>query len=164
MKHLLSPVCLLLLCLSAGAQHQTIMADLSKTTLHFDKPDPSAFPSLFSHFEVIDERPDTGRIGIYLIQGVLRPNDRQYVFKKPAAAEIAEYFNQHFTRPGAPYTALVILRTLWLSNANYTGEDQLKSPEKQYEQVHIRLKAEVYAAKDTQYIPGCTKGRPEAPN
>jgi hypothetical protein len=151
MKHLLSFVCLLFLCLSAGAQ--IAMGDLARKTLHFAKPAAPGSSGLFRHFEVIDERPDTGRIGIYLIQGVLKPSDRQYVFKKPAAAEIAEYFNQYFTRPDAPCTALIVLRTLWLSNANYAGEDELKTPDKQYEQIHIRLKAEIYATRDSLYTP-----------
>jgi hypothetical protein len=162
MKYLLlAPVCLLFFCLSASAQHQVTMDDLSRKTVHFDKPGSPGFPGvpvlpalpgLFRHFEVIDERPDTGRIGISLVLGTIRGNyDRQFAFDKPAAAEIAEYLNRYVTRPDAPYTALVVLRTLWLSNSS--GLDEVKSAEIQYEQWHIRLKAEVYATRDSQYIP-----------
>lgn len=156
MKYLfLSPVCLVLLCLSAIAQRKKItINDLSRKTVHFDKPNDLYFPGLFRHFEVIDERPDTGRIGISLVFGTYRSNyDRQFVFDKPAAAEISEYLNRFSTRPDAPFTALVVLRGLWLSNSNYLGRDGLKSAEVQYEQWHIRLKAEIYATRDSLYTP-----------
>jgi hypothetical protein len=109
---------------------------------------------LFSHFEVIDQRPDTARIGIhagrYRSAGTF---NRQMVFSRPVAAEIAAYLNQHFARPGAPYTGLIVLRTLWLSDASYIREELMKAPEKRFERTKIRLKAEVYAARDSVYIP-----------
>jgi hypothetical protein len=153
MKYLLlSPLCLLFFCLSTSGQHKITMDDLSRKTVHFDKPAASDVPTVFRHFEVIDERPDTGRIGISLMIGTLRGNDdRQFVFEKPAAAEISEYLNRYFTRPDAPFTALVVLRSLWLSNSN--DLEGVKNAEIQYEQWHIRLKAEVYATRDSQYIP-----------
>jgi len=153
MKYLLlSPVYLFFLCLSASAQHKITMDDLAHKTVHLDKPGAPGFPGSFRHFEVIDERPDTGRIGISLMIGTIRGNyDRQFVFDKPAAAEIAEYLNRYATRPDAPYTALVVLRALWLSNSN--DLEGVKNAEIQYEQWHIRLKAEVYATRDSQYIP-----------
>jgi hypothetical protein len=156
MKYLLlSSVCWLFLCLSTSAQHKVVtINDLSRKTVHFDKPDAQRFSGLFRHFEVIDERPDTGRIGISLLIGTIRGNyDRQFVFDKPAAAEISDYLNRYCTRPDAPFTALVVLRGLWLSNSNYLGPDGLKSAETQYEQWHIRLKAEIYAKRDSLYIP-----------
>jgi hypothetical protein len=155
MKYLLlSPVCLLFLCLSTDAQHKVVtMADLSRKTLQFNKPGALAIPGLFSHFKVIDERPDTARIGIFLMLGKFQwAHDCQFIFGKPAATEIAGYLNQYSTRTDAPYTALVVLRGLWLSNADYRPEG-LKAAEKQYEQFHICLKAEVYATRDSQYIP-----------
>jgi hypothetical protein len=110
--------------------------------------------SLFSHFEVIDQRPDTGRIGLHINKGATgHARDRQLVFARPAATEIADWLNQHFTRPDAPYTGLIVLRTLWLSDANYPREDLMKDPQKQQERTHIRLKAEVYAGKDSNYMP-----------
>ena len=110
--------------------------------------------SLFSHFEVIDQRPDTGRIGLHINKGAAgHARDRQLVFARPAATEIADWLNQHFTRPDAPYTGLIVLRTLWLSDANYPLEDLMRDPNKQQERTHIRLKAEVYAGKDSNYMP-----------
>jgi|GEM_PF-873956 len=109
---------------------------------------------LFSRFEVIDLRPDTARIGIhagrYKSAGSF---NRQMVFSRPVAAEIASYLNQHFARQGAPYTGLVVLRTLWLSDVSYIREELMKAPEKRFEKTRIRLKAEVYAARDSVYIP-----------
>jgi hypothetical protein len=110
--------------------------------------------NLFSHFEVIDQRPDTGRIGLHINKGAAgHARDRQLVFDRPAATEIANWLNQHFTRPDAPYTGLIVLRTLWLSDANYPLEDLMRDPHKQQERTHIRLKAEVYAGRDSNYMP-----------
>ena len=110
--------------------------------------------SLFNHFAVIDQRPDTGRIGLHINKGAAsHARDRQLVFPRPAATEIADWLNQHFTRPDAPYTGLIVLRTLWLSDANYPLEDLMRDPQKQQERTHIRLKAEVYAGKDSNYMP-----------
>ncbi|HTR27761.1 MAG TPA: hypothetical protein VMH27_00725 [Puia sp.] len=110
--------------------------------------------SAFSHFEVLDERADTGRIGIHTcIPDFGRNYDRQLVFSHSAATELAGYLNSRFARAGSPYTALVILRTLWLSDANYVRAEYLRNPERRMERTHIRLKAEVYAFQDGRYIP-----------
>lgn len=130
------------------------MSTLSRTTIRFRTSGNTFYPGLFNHFEVIDERADTARIGIRAMTGPFSHNhQRQLVFGKPAAAEIAEYLNGHFSRQGAPFTALVILRTLWLTDANYTREDLVKDPDKKLDNFQIRLKAEVYAAKDSLYMP-----------
>jgi hypothetical protein len=116
-------------------------------------PEPGA-NSLFSHFEVIDQRPDTARIGVHTNKAaVIHARDRQLVLPQPAAAEIAGWLNQHFARPGAPYTALIVLRTLWLSDASYQHEDLVKDPRRPQQRTHIRLKAEIYAGRDNSYIP-----------
>jgi len=110
--------------------------------------------SLFSHFEVIDERPDTARIGVHTnMKTFRRPYDRQLVFDRPAALAVAAWLNNHFSRPGAPYTALIVLRSLWLSDARYIREDLVRDPDRRFEKTHIRLKAEVYAIKDDRYLP-----------
>ena len=122
--------------------------------LNQDASTPNNTNSLFSHFEVIDQRPDTGRIGLHINKGAAsHARDRQLVFGRPASTEIADWLNQHFTRPDAPYTGLIVLRTLWLSDANYPLEDLMRDPHKQQERTHIRLKAEVYAGKDSNYTP-----------
>ena len=122
--------------------------------LNQDAPPKNNTNSLFSHFEVIDQRPDTGRIGLHIDKGAAsHGRDRQLVFARPAATELADWLNQHYTRPDAPYTGLIVLRTLWLSDANYQLEDLMKDPHKQQERTHIRLKAEVYAGRDSNYMP-----------
>ena len=109
---------------------------------------------LFSRFEVIDERPDTTRIGIHTSAYMnMYSHTRQLIFDRPASREIAGYLNTHFAQPGAPYTALVILRTLWLSDPNYIREDLVRDPDRRFEKTLIRLKAEIYAVKDGLYTP-----------
>lgn len=120
-----------------------------------------------SHFEVIDERPDTARIGVH---GNLPMHshffDRQLIFSKPARQEIASWLNRHFTQPGpsksgtpgAPDSVLVILRYLWLSDTDpYTP-----NPDEYYglhphnpggTRTHIRLKAEIYGWRNNEYFP-----------
>jgi hypothetical protein len=133
---------------------KTSLSDLSRATIRLHSSGEAFYPRLFNHFEVIDERADTARIGLRAKTGPFNHNhDRQLVFGKPAAAEIAEYLNGHFSRPGAPYTALVILRTVWLTDANYIREDLVKDPDKKLEDFQIRLKAEVYASRDSLYTP-----------
>jgi hypothetical protein len=110
--------------------------------------------SLFSHFEVIDERPDTARIGVHTnMKTFRRPYDRQLIFDRPAALAVAAWLNNHFSRPGAPYTALIVLRGLWLSDARYIREDLVRDPDRRFEKTHIRLNAEVYAVKGDRYLP-----------
>jgi len=132
------------------------LSALPAVTIRLNQDDPSQnnTNSLFNHFEVIDQRPDTGRIGLHINKGAAgHARDRQLVFARPAATEIADWLNQHFTRPNAPYTGLIVLRTLWLSDAKYPLEDLMRDPHKQQERTHIRLKAEVYAGKDSNYMP-----------
>ena len=144
---------------------------------------PSATLTPFSHFEVLDERPDTTRIGVH---GNLPMHthffDRQLTFGKPARQEIATFLNRHFTTPRAPDnmyagapgnvypgapdnerhnmpdSILVVLRYLWLSDTDpYTP-----NPDQYYivhphnpdgSRTHIRLKAEIYARRNGKYLP-----------
>ena len=115
---------------------------------------PYCDSSAFSHFEVLDERADTSRIGIHTcVPDFGRNYDRQLVFDRSAAAELSGYLNRRFARAGSSYTALVILRTLWLSDANYIRAEYLRHPERRLERTHIRMKAELYAIRDGRYIP-----------
>src|SRR5882724_3250403 len=108
----------------------------------------------FSHFDVIDERPDTSRIGIHAdTYRSGNSHNRQLVFARPAAEEIANYLNTRFTQPEAPCTALVVLRLLWLTDPNYSRDDMLKDPERRLDKSKIRLRAEIYAVKDNVYVP-----------
>jgi hypothetical protein len=144
-----------LTALSLSGLAQSSLSSLSPVTISLENATPSALIfSPFRHFEVIDERPDTARIGIHtFVPTVGIPRDRQLVFHRPAAAEIADYLNGHFARPDAPYTALVILRNLWLSDAAYHHNEKEKNPGFHHERTHIRLKAEIYAVRDSLFMP-----------
>ena len=155
-RTLLTP--LLFLALPAAAQSPPPLSALHAVTIRLPgtgnapaSPAPSAG---FSHFEVIDERADTGRIGIHTcIPDFGRNYDRQLIFDRSAGSEIADFLNRQYAQPEAPYTALIILRTLWLSDANYNRAEYRRDPEHQHERTHIRLKAEIYAIRDGRYIP-----------
>jgi hypothetical protein len=151
-RTLLTP--LLSLALHAAAQSQPPLSTLHAVTIPLRPADAVLRTSGFSHFEVIDERADTSRIGIHTcIPDFGRNYDRQLIFTQSAADEIAGYLNRRYARPGAPYTALVILRTLWLSDNNYVRAEYLRNPDRRLERSHIRLKAEIYAIRDGRYIP-----------
>jgi hypothetical protein len=136
---------------------RTITIQLNGPRNH-DAALPSA-QSPFSHFEVLDERADTTRIGVH---GNLPMHshffDRQLIFSKPAHQEIAAWLNRHCTYPGASDSLLVILRYLWLSDTDpYSpNPDQYSSfhPHNLADtRTHIRLKAEIYARRNNQYLP-----------
>jgi hypothetical protein len=143
----------LLLCLSASAQSS--LSNLSSVTIDLDSSARSYTGTHpFRHYQVIDARPDTARIGIHAFIPTLgSPHNRQLVFRQPAASEIAGFLNAHFTRPDARYTALIVLRNLWLSDANYHREEKLRNPAILHERTHIRLKAEIYAVEDSLFTP-----------
>lgn len=148
----------LLLALHAPAQMPAQMSPslsaLHAVTIRLHHVRNVSAPSGFSHFKVIDERADTARIGIHTcIPDFGRNYDRQLVLAQSTAGAMADYLNRHYTRPDAPYTALVILRTLWLSDANYVRSEYLRNPDRRFERTHIRLKAEIYAIRDGRYIP-----------
>jgi hypothetical protein len=155
-RTLLTP--LLFLALPAAAQSPPPLSTLHSATIRLGNisngyidPAPS---NGFSHFEVIDERADTDRIGIHTcIPDFGRNHDRQLIFDGSASSQIADFLNRHATRLNAPYSALIILRTLWLSDANYNPAEFLRDPDHLHERTHIRLKAEIYAIRDGRYIP-----------
>jgi hypothetical protein len=120
-----------------------------------EKVPPSGFASLFNHFEIIDERPDTARIGVHAATryGIGTTHNRQLIFAGPAAREISSYLDARFAHPGAPYTALIVIRTLWISDANNKWDEMTMDPDKYDEKAKIRLKAEIYAAKNDLYTP-----------
>ena len=150
MKYPLILLCLIFLSLALKAQP---LPALKTVTIRLDTLENSAEThraSLFHHFEVLDERPDTIRIGIY---GGRAPDNKQLVLARPASREIATYLDARFTQPQAAYTALVVIRTLWLSDANNTLTDLVNDPEKNHERGKLRLKAEIYAEKEGSYTP-----------
>jgi hypothetical protein len=108
----------------------------------------------FHHFEVIDERPDTLRIGAHTGAGLFGKGNRQLVLASRASVDLGNYLDARLARSSSPYTALVVIRALWLSDGTYTlaelskdtaGISQIKTK--------IRLKAEIYAEKAGVYIP-----------
>ncbi len=168
------PILLTISCcsvaLSAGAQFTKQafpdegLSALRKLTIRLNDPhDPIPPPSPdafrpFSHFEVIDDRPDTTRIGVH---GNLPMNshefDRQLIFPNPAPLELTRYLNRYFVHPDAPDTAVIVLRQLWLSDTDpyFPGADPYR-PASQGQSAgtpHIRLKVEVYARRDNRYLP-----------
>src|SRR5277367_3500761 len=78
------------------------LSALRKLTIRLNDPHDPVLPSSpdafrpFSHFEVIDDRPDTTRIGVH---GNLPMNshefDRQLIFPGPAAQELTRYLNRY---------------------------------------------------------------------
>jgi hypothetical protein len=154
---LLLTIQVLLLTTPVAGQTRTSLASLEPVIIRLPHPVDSGKPApeeCFSHFEVLDERPDTGRIGVHTcIPDFGSKHDRQLIFTRSAALEISSYLNRHFARRGAPYTALIVLRTLWLSDASYIREDMVRDPDKRFDRTHIRLKAEIYALRDGHYLP-----------
>jgi hypothetical protein len=165
---LLITLCSFSIC--AGAQSSLTAAPdiglsaLPKQSIRLNDPHDPIRPSSpdafrpFSHFEVIDERPDTTRIGVH---GNLPMNshkfDRQLTFPSPAAQELTRYLNRYFAHPDAPDTVLVVLRQLWLSDTDpyfpVVDPYQLAAQGQQTGKTHIRLKAEVYARRNNRYFP-----------
>ena len=131
---------------------QPSLAGFPAVTIRLKAPDSAH--SVFRHFIVLDERPDTARIGLHTFVPTFgAPHNRQLVFQRPASVEISAWLNEQFSRPRAPYTALIVLRTLWLSDPNYLREDFVKNPDKVHERTHLRLKAEIYASRDSLFVP-----------
>lgn len=119
-------------------------------------PSSVPFNNPFGYFEVIDQRPDTSIIGVH---GNLPMRshafDRQLVFSHPAAMEIANFLNRQLVHPGAPDTAVIVLRCLWLSDTDpFTANaDDGSTNDNRKTRTHIRLRAEIYARHNGRYLP-----------
>ena len=130
------------------------LSTLSPVTIRLNAPDDKIANSLFRHFEVIDERPDTTRIGLhYALIRLGKPHNRQLIFSQPASRALSDYLDKYYSRSDAPYTLLIVLRNLWLSDAKYLREDVAKNHDKVYEKTHARVRMEIYAARDSLYMP-----------
>ncbi|HLI93981.1 MAG TPA: hypothetical protein VKU83_10240 [Puia sp.] len=151
------PAFFVLLALHSTAQSSAPLSGLRAVEVRLNQRSPAPGPPAsysFRHFDVVDLRADTSRIGIHTRIPDFGPNfDRQLVFARPAAVQIAAYLNHRFTNPAASLSALVILRTLWLSDANVIRPELLRHPERRLERAHIRIKVEIYAIRDGQYLP-----------
>lgn len=157
MKYPVPTIGLIALSVTGMAQSgssDTRLVTLPAVTINLKGSGGPTIPSAFSHFEVIDERADTARIGIHSFVPTLgHARNRQLVFPQPAATEVAGFLNKYFARPDAKWSALVVLRNLWLSDANYLKEDKVKDADILSEKTHIRLKTEIYACNGSVYIP-----------
>jgi hypothetical protein len=108
----------------------------------------------FSHFEVIDARADTLKIGIHADWLKLgASHNRQVILAGNAPSGIAGYLNARYATPDAPYAALIVLRTLWLSDAYYLHEGNHKDPDLAMGRTELRVKVEIYAVKENVYKP-----------
>ncbi|HEV2353364.1 MAG TPA: hypothetical protein VGR89_03930 [Puia sp.] len=147
----------LLSALHAAAQPTAYLTALPAAEIRLSGSTPATGPSRtysFRHFDVIDLRVDTSRIGIHTRVPDFGPNyDRQLCFRRPAAVEIAAYLNHRFSSRDASLSALVVLRTLWLSDANVIRPELWRHPGRRLERTHIRMKVEIYAFRDNQYLP-----------
>src|ERR1700760_547882 len=116
MKYPISIVGLMSLCLIAKAQSTSSLSTLPSVTIHLKSPGAPT-SSAFSHFEIIDQRADTTLIGLHTFIPTLgHSRPRKFIFQHPAASEIAAWLNKNFIRPDAGWSALIVLRNLWLSD------------------------------------------------
>ena len=150
------------LCLISQASAQSEQKDSSSPSLStyksvaIDLNDPvKKHPnySPFRHFELLDERSDTLRIGAHTGAGLLGHGNRQFVLPGTVSVVLSNYLNDRFTRSASPYTALIVLRTLWISDGTYTLADLRNDTAVAHVKTKIRLKAEVYAEKEGVYTP-----------
>jgi hypothetical protein len=153
MKYPISIVGLMSICLITNAQSSSSLSALPSVIIHLKEPGALA-PGAFSRFDILDQRADTTLIGLHTFIPTLgHSRPRQLVFQQPAASEIAGYLNKSFARSDASWSALIVLRSLWLSDASYLSEEKTKEPHTSAHRTHIRLKAEIYAFNGSFYIP-----------
>jgi hypothetical protein len=111
-------------------------------------------PGYFNHFEVVDDRMDTTRIGVHSESfGILKYHTRQLVFSRPAAAELADYLNGRYANRRSSCSALVVIRNLWLSDASYLRDELTTDPDKRLDRTKVRIRVEIYGRQDSVYIP-----------
>jgi hypothetical protein len=142
-----------------GIAHPTPLSGYKSVTIRLPslKNSGEAFnrsSSFFSSFTVIDDRLDTTRVGVHMERpGAVGPRTRQVVFPKPATMEISDFLNARFSNPKATLTALVVIRILWLSDAIHDHDEIMKGPYNVLDRTKVRMKMEIYAVKDSIYIP-----------
>ena len=151
MKYSISIALVLLAFAGMTQSRHPSLSILPTEVLRLKKKAAPLIPPSFSHFEIIDQRQDTGRLGIHNENLTLgKAENVQMVLNKgtAVAADLAAWLNEHFARPGAPYRAYIVLRGLWLCDANYLRQERIANPAILFERTHIRLKAEIYAVRD----------------
>jgi hypothetical protein len=157
MKGLLLLIVIFQLSHPVRCQDSLVLAKFDNLRIYLPNPlGPDSLTrqmSVFRHFDVYDERPDPHRLGVVHRTSLGSTNYKQLELTAPVSDVLTDYLNIRFAHPDAPYTALIVLRTLWLGDANHIREDLVKDPGKDNEKSRIRLKAEIYALRDSVYIP-----------
>ena len=111
-------------------------------------------PVLFSHFEVIDARPDTSFIGVHT-ETLMLPMTRlrQLILKGSVARAIPDYLNKYFSNSAPPYKVLIVIRKLWISDVTYSYREResIEDLNIKDDKFNIRLRAEIYVSGDKPY-------------
>lgn len=102
--------------------------------------------SSFRSIEVVDYRPDTTRIGLFVTGEV----QHEYRLKPSASGVISSFLNQVYANPAASKTLFVVIKNLWLSE--YTGEKQLEEHSSSLRS-RISFRADTYLREDGGYTP-----------
>ena len=101
-------------------------------------------PPFFSHFEVVDLRQDTSRLGFYITSNYRR----QFVFKESVSNTVLDFFND-YVQPGGTRSFLILIKKFWLyDNIPSTG----KSPDGA-RGGRIEFRGEAFLQTDAGYLP-----------
>ncbi len=143
------PVLLSLVAVQTMAQHAIDGPEIIKkkcNTYHLsfrtDKYQ-QGYPGLFNNIRLLDLRRDTTRLGI------LRVSQRgQDEFRLPSLDDgnLAGYINTSYTKPGAQWSLLIVLKDLWISCPEDYG------PMNHFE-MNIAFHAEAYLRTEAGYLP-----------
>lgn len=120
--------------------------------VHFSLPEKvntvAQGKSSFSHFEVLDYRPDTSRIGFAKGPDHLH---KELLFKTTASKELAAFLNKFYADPAGAHSMVVIIKRLWLSDIVLNPSEGLNAqvPGK----AKISFRVETYTSASSYYIP-----------
>jgi len=156
MKYPLSFLLFLILVLPGAKAQNTSISTYHPVVIRLQNPEKWKKPLFgpFRHFEVLDQRPDTLRIGAHMDGSAYARFGKQLILPKPASQAIAGYLDSHFSDSGASYTALLVIRALWISDGAFTLSDiSQDTTDLTQVKTRIRLKAEIYAERQGVYIP-----------
>ncbi len=115
--------------------------------------------SRFAHFEVVDCRPDTSRLGIGFANA-----QRQIYFKGASVQQIIEYYlNNYFTDTASQFTMRMVLKKFWISSIVPNKEYSFFSPNyvpggsAEYgfaiSKTFVKFEAECYVKKGDSFVP-----------
>ena len=169
MKAIISPMKILIHCLfyllfihSAGAQNDDRAQEffkkkfkntyISLTSTKFDRRETSA--SVFNEIQVLDCRPDTSRLGIFMDAGI----QREILFHSEkgdvltASGTINQYLSDKWKNEAGKTSLLLVLKKFWITDKSLdsTREDFFSGGNSQ---TKISLSFESYIKDSTGYIP-----------